>query len=441
MELKPHQKKAVKFILNKKKCAIFFEMGLGKTALTLYTINFLLEKKKIRKTLIITPLKVVSTWLKELEKFGFDHIKPNENFYVINPEKIKKFFSSGSPSSFDFIVFDESTLFKNPQSKRLKIITSILKKNASSFRFRVVLTGTPTTKDCRDLWSQFYLLDEGKRLEKNFTRFKNLYFNTGESFYLFRPRKGALEEIKEKIKDISISLKSKEVISLPKLFKKNIYINVSDQNFNEQYRSLEKDFILFLKDADKEKDKEKDTEKIPIAQKVVRLNKLRQIASGFIYDMQKNPLKISEHKIKTIKYILKNIDTPAIIVYEFKAELMFLQEHFKNLEVFKPEIMQKWNNKEIPLLALQSQSCSYGLNLQKGGSIMIWSTPTWSFEKYTQMNARIYRSGQKNNCKIFNLITKNTVEQYVHSVLAKKKTNLSEIFRLLKKDCTLNMGC
>ena len=184
------------------------------------------------------------------------------------------------------------------------------------------------------------------------------------------------------------------------------------------YKSFMKTYILKLEDG---------TE-IEAVNAAVLQSKLSQIASGAIYTNTSTHefSIIHKHKLEMCEYIINNTDSPVIISYFFKSDLIMLQEYFKevkiNARVFDntPQMEEEWNAKKIPVMLIQPASCGFGLNFQQGGHTLIWYTIPWSLEQYEQTNARIYRQGQTEPVIIHHLLMRNTIDKKILDAIHKK---------------------
>lgn len=428
--LYPYQKNAIKFILNKKKCALFMDMGLGKTAITLTAISKLLNEFSIYKTLIIGPLRVISNvWHNEIknwehlqhltysivtgnEKQRIKALNVNANIYLINRENVNWLFKN-KYTKWDFIVLDESSSFKNSSSKRFKALKKI-KSN-----YTVALTGTPTPNGLLDIWSQIYLLDEGKRLGKTIYSYKDKYFISDFYGYHFTPINP--DNIYDQIKDITLSMKAEDYLSLPN--KIEITTKVPLPYFN-LYKELKKEFTANINDKE-----------ISIFNAATLSNKLLQFCNGAIYDENKNIIEIHNAKLDALEEIIEdNPNENLLVAYTYQSDLKRLLKRFKHAAVIDNEgkIIEKWNEGKIKLLLCHPSSMGKGLNLQKGGHIIIWFGLTWNLEDYLQFNARLHRLGQSKPVIINHIVAENGIDEVIMKVLNNKNISQSSLLDALK---------
>lgn len=404
--------------------------------------------------LIIAPKNIArSTWIDEVEKWQipvrmkslitnnkgkditkkqrlklYEQIKTDKpTIYLINRELITDLIAYFDPIfPFPIVVIDEFQSFKSYSSQRFKA----LKKVRPQIKKLIGLTGTPTPNTLMDLWAQIYLLDQGKRLGKNITKYRDTFFNPGLIVNNYpvswNPKYGAKEEIYRRISDIVVSMENNH-LKLPSLTMDNIYVHLSDKEM-KTYKKMAKEFVLNI-----------DGEDIIAPNAAVLTARLSQMASGAIYtDEDHHYSVIHKRKLDHLAYMLRNTNHPTLIAYYFKSDREMIETYLKalgmNPVIFdgSRQMIHKWNIKQIPIMLLQPLSAGHGLNLQEGGSTLIWYTLPWSLEAYLQTNARIYRQGQKNPVVIHHLMTKSTIDEYILQKLNKKDTSQKELLDAVK---------
>jgi len=423
----------------------------GKTVSTLTAIEDLIYNRfEINKVLVIAPLKVADiTWQEELEKW--DHLKNlrlskaigsaeirtealerNADIYTINRENTKwlvDYYVKKKKWPFDCLVIDESSSFKNNQSQRFKAL-----RRVTPITSRVIcLTGTPAPNSLLDLWPQIYLLDQGERLGKTITTFRNTYFNPGRRNqyvvfdYVLKP--GAEKQIYSKIGDIAVSLKTSDHLKMPERVDNFIKIRMPGR-VREIYYKMERDYILELEDED-----------ITAANAAAVMNKLLQMANGAVYtdvgqDIKRSVFHIHDLKLEALKEILEdNEGVPVMVFYNYKHDLSRLKEYFKEhkpreLKTFDDK--RDWDEGKIGLLLAHPKSMGHGLNLQAGGHIIVWFGLTWSLEEYQQANARLYRQGQKETVIINHLVVEGTEDETVIKRIKLKKMGQDDLINAVK---------
>lgn len=446
-----YQKYAMNFIITHPYCGLFLEMGMGKTYTTLMALCNLNLKSHV---LVIAPKNIArSTWIDEIEKWQIPFrtksliVKPNgKNFtkkerlaiyqqvlndpptvYFINRELIPDLVSNLPVWPFPNVVIDESQSFKTYNSKRFKALKSI----RPFVERMILLTGTPTPNGLMDLWSQIYLLDQGYRLGNFITRFREQYFYP--TLYVqghpvgWELKSGAETEIYRRISDIVISMKNTK-LQLPELTMNDVYVHM-DESEMKLYQRMKKDQVLTF-------DKVGDVTAVNAA---VLAAKLSQMASGALYTDEKRNFKIiHKKKLEQVAYILRNLDSPAIIAYHFQSDLIMLENYLKDVGIDayrfdgSPEMIHAWNEGKIPVMLLQPASAGHGLNLQQGGHTLIWYTMPWSLEEYLQCNARLYRQGQSEHTVIHHILCKGTIDERIHNILQKKDASQSALIEAVK---------
>jgi SNF2 family DNA or RNA helicase len=442
-DLHPYQKRAVQFILDKKKVALFLGLGMGKTVSTLTAISDLVDGLEVSKVLIIAPLRVANTvWHKELsnwshinhltysictgsEKNRIAALEKNADIYLINADVVPWLVDYVNPKKwpFDMVIYDESSLFKNHGSKRFKA----MKKTLPRCNYSVLLTGTPSPNGLLDIWSQIFLLDSGDRLGKNITAYRGRWFESDYMGYSFTPRYGAQDEIQGLMSDISLSMQAEDYLELPDKLMINKNVDLPTKCAT-QYKELEKEFLLAL-------DNDLEIE-APSAAAVA--NKLLQICNGSIYTENGEYEILHNEKIKALRGIIDdNPNENILIAYNYKFDKDCILKEFKQARVLgkKGEEVDKWNNGEIPLLLAHPASAGHGLNLQKGGTIMVWYGMTWNLEYYQQMNGRLHRQGQDKTVRIVHLLAHSdkfeTIDKRVLEALSNKSMIQDNLLRSL----------
>ncbi len=414
--------------------------------ITLTAVNDLRYNRfAVSKTLIIAPKKVAEgTWSKEAAKW--DHLKHLRislvlgsaakriravntlaDVYVINRENVcwlVEYFRNAWP--FDVVVVDESTSFKSHQAKRFKALTWV-----RGFMSRIyILTGTPAPNGLIDLWAQLYLLDQGQRLGKNITGFRERYFSpdqrNAQQVFSYLPKPGAEEAIQQLIGDICISMKAEDYISLPDITVNDIPV-VLDPAARKQYERLETEMLLQV-----------DESTIDAGSAAVLSSKLLQLCNGAVYDDEGGVVEIHKCKIEAFMELIEQLNgQPALVFYNFKHDLIRLETTLARtgLRVRRlngPTEEAAWNNREIDILLAHPASCAYGLNLQDGGNHVIWFGLNWSLELYQQANKRLHRQGQAQKVIVHHLVVEGGRDEDVVAALADKSATQDRLIQSLK---------
>lgn len=443
MKFKPHkyQEFATNFIIENPISAIFLEMGLGKSVITLTAIyELMLERFEVNSVLVIAPLRVArNTWPEEIEKWS--HLKgltyavavgtekerlealySDAHIYIINRENVEWLIArSGIDFNFDMVVIDELSSFKSHQSKRFK---SLMKVRPNIKRI-VGLTGTPSSNGLMDLWAEYRLLDMGERLGKFIGRFRESYFDPDKRnqhmIFSYKPKPGAEEAIYEKISDITISMKGTDYLKLPDLVMNEMPVSLN-QKEKETLDVMKRDLITTIKGED-----------ITASNAAALSNKLLQMANGAVYDDNGSVTQIHDRKLEKLEDIIEAANgKPVLIAYWFKHDLLRIQNRFKVEVLTSSDSIKKWNGGKIQIAAIHPASAGHGLNLQAGGSTLVWFGLTWSLELYQQTNARLYRQGQTDTVIIHHLIAKETMDERVMDALNKKNNTQSALIDAVK---------
>ncbi len=445
----PHayQERATRFLIDHRYSALFLDMGLGKTVATLTALQQLKDDYlEIDKTLVIAPKSVArNTWTGESHKW--DHLKDltisvvmgtdsqrrkalqaDADIYVINRDNVTwlvNYCCNNGAWPFDSVVIDESSSFKNPQSRRFKS----LRKMRPQIRRMVLLTGTPSPNGLMDLWAQINLLDQGQRLGRTLTMYRQEYFrpgrNNGHVVYEWIPRAGSRERITSAIGDICLSMQADDYLEMPDLIQAGLTIALSDEEM-KGYLEFEKEQLLHLDEAE-----------IEAVTAAALTNKLLQYSDGAVYDSEHDWHRVGDSKIEALQDILEATEEPVLVFYQYQHEKERILAEFGNFspKTFngEPETLKKWNNSEIRLLLCHPASVAYGLNMQDGGRVIVWFTPTWNLELYQQANARLYRQGQAKPVLLYHIVATGTMDERVMEALSGKGDCQQALLRRIKE--------
>ena len=432
MKYSPHdyQRYATNFIVRHKISAVLLEMGLGKSVISLSAINeLMLDYFDVSRTLVIAPLRVANnTWPDEIKKW--DHLKylsysvvtgsekerldalnKPAHIYIINRENVDWLITkSGFKWFFDMVVIDELSSFKSYQAKRFK---SLLKARPKVKRI-VGLTGTPSSNGLMDLWAEFRLLDMGERLGRYITHYRQNFFVPDKRnqymIFSYKPRLGAEDAIYRLISDITISMKARDFLKMPECIMNEVVVSLSEKE-QKLYDSLKKDMVLSIGD-----------DEIDAINAAALSSKLLQMANGAVYNDKKESIVIHDRKLDVLEDLIEGANgKPVLVAYWFKHDLERIKERFDVREIKTSKDITDWNKGKIPIAIIHPASAGHGLNLQAGGSTLIWFSLTWSLELYQQTNARLYRQGQKNTVVIYNIITIETHDEDVMKALKAKE--------------------
>lgn len=432
MKYAPHnyQRYATDFIINHPVSAVLLEMGLGKSVISLSAINeLMLDYFDVSRTLVIAPLRVAnSTWPDEIKKW--DHLKhlnysvvigskkerldalgKPAHIYLINRENVDWLINkSGISWKFDMVVIDELSSFKSYQAKRFK---SLLKVRPKIKRI-VGLTGTPSSNGLMDLWAEFRLLDMGERLGRYITYYRQNFFvpdkRNQQMIFSYKPKDGAEKKIYSLISDIAISMKSKDFLKMPECVMNEVVVSLSDKE-QKLYDSLKQDMVLSLEENE-----------IDAINAAALSNKLLQMSNGAVYNDDKESLHIHDRKLDALEDLIEGANgKPVLVAYWFKHDLEKIKDRFDVREIKSAKDISDWNEGRIPVALIHPASAGHGLNLQAGGSTLIWFGLTWSLELYQQTNARLYRQGQDSTVVIHHILTKGTIDEDVMKALKAKE--------------------
>ena len=455
-DLRPYQERLVQHIRDHPACALWVDMGLGKTVSTLTAINDLMNSFDVCKTLVVAPKRVArKTWSDEIKEWAhLNHLtysiaigtekerlaalEVEADIHLINRENMDWLFNqfvrgTGKkqrlirPFPWDTVVLDESQSFKNQSSLRWKAVRKLRK-----FYDRCIeLTGTPAPNGYKDLWAQFAILDRGTRLgftEKAFrTRWMDAPSRYDPASKWQMKGEWAYRQIEEAVSDITISMDAEDYLDLPPVLLNPVRVTLSPQELSI-YKEMERDFI-----------QEFDGVEITAVNAGVLTGKLLQLANGQIYYGDKGEYKnFHSHKLDALDELLEDMTSPVILGYNYKSDLARILKRIKpwakregkNVVVMQSEEDEDaWNRGEIDVLIMHPASGGHGLNLHKCAceTIILYGL-NWSLELYQQLNARLAGGHRR--------IGKNII---IHHIICDDTVDVDVMLRLEDRSCTQDM--
>ena len=448
MKYVPHdyQSYATEFILDHPVAAILLQMGLGKSVITLTAMQELFRRGEIRKALVIAPLRVArDTWPEEIRKW--DHLRGlkfsvavgtaderkqaialSPQITLINRENVPWLVQHlGNRFDYDMVVIDELSSFKNWEAKRFRALMKVRPGVA-----RVVgLTGTPSPNGYMDLFAEYRVLDMGERLGRFIGRFREAYFTPDRwgngQVFSWKLRPGAAEEIFRKIQDITVSMKSVDHLKMPECVLNNVPVHM-DERETAQYETLKED--LFLRVLNRDGIKEIDAKNASVL-----CNKLSQMANGAVYTDDGKVAHIHDRKLDALEDLIEAANgNPLLVAYWYQHDIDRIRQWFPEVRVLKSsEDIRDWNAGKVPVAAIHPASAGHGLNLQAGGSTLVWFGLTWSLELYQQTNARLWRQGQQaETVVIHHLVTEGTIDERILTALKNKDRSQESLIDAVK---------
>ena len=453
MKFKPHayQRYCIDYIKTHPISVLFLDMGLGKTVTTLTALrDMMLDDMSVSKVLVIAPLRVArDTWPAEVEKWDHLHdldvsvmvgnvkertaaLNHRAMIYVINRENVQwlvgYYEKNGLRWDFDCVVIDELSSFKNHKSLRFKW----LRKIRPFVRRWIGLTGTPTSNGLMDLWAEIGIMDGGERLGRFIGRYRDAYFKAGSMnpqtgvVFSYVPRKGAEEQIYERISDITISMRALDYLDMPECVYVNHEVQMSDPE-RKLYDQLKNDLIIHLEDGD-----------IDARNAAALSNKLLQMSNGAVYDEYNETRVIHNRKLEMLDDLIEQANgQPVLIAYWFRHDRTRIVEHllaqgYEPRDIRESDDIKDWNAGKIDVALIHPASAGHGLNIQEGGHILIWFGLTWSLELYQQTNARLWRQGQKSTVTIHHIVTRGTMDERVLAALEAKDVTQEKLIAAVK---------
>lgn len=449
---RPHnyQRRAIAHVEDHPWSLLFLDMGLGKTVITLTAIRNLIDHAEVSRVLIVAPKKVAeTTWKDEVAKWPhlrgnvtiglaigtpekrLDVIKGNDDIVVMSRNSLSwlyGIYERRKKFPFDMLVIDELSGFKNHSSQRFRVVRWMRRHLT-----RIVgLTGTPIPNGMIDLWAQVYCVDGGERLGHSFTMYREKYFSGVQFHNIWIKtwlKKGAEEEIREKISDITLTMRAEDWLELPDMVETDVEITLPDVTL-EWYRKFEKEKILELKD------KHGDLRTLTAESAAPLAVKLSQYANGQVYDEDRGVIETHDFKLKALEEILEEDERPLLVFYQFKHDLASIMKKFRNLKPrhYEGELeLQDWNEGKIRLLLAHPASTAYGLNMQYGGHRIVWYSTGWNLELYQQANARLHRQGQKEQVTVLRLVAKDTIDERMAAAISNKGMTQSGFLDNMKR--------
>lgn len=442
MKYNPHnyQSFAAEFILEHPVCCLMLDMGLGKTVVTLSALwELALDYFDIGKVLVIAPKRVATdTWPRELSKW--EHLtgltaslvvgnrEQREKalncpafLYIINRENVS-WLVENFRWDFDTVVIDELSSFKSNRTERFKAM-----KKVRPLVHRVIgLTGTPAPNSLLDLWPEMYLLDMGQRLGRFITGYRERFFTPDkrnrEIVYSYKPREGAEDAIYSLISDICISMKAVDYLDMPERIDNRIEVEMSAKE-KKIYDDFCRDMVVRIGD-----------EELDAINAGVLSGKLLQMANGAVYGDDHKVLPIHSRKLDALEDLVEAANgKPLLVAYWYKHDLARIRERFPEARcIDTSKDIADWNAGKVPLALIHPASAGHGLNLQEGGCTIVWYGLTWSLELYQQLNARLWRQGQKHTVVIHHIITKVTHDEDVMKALENKDMRQSNLIAAVR---------
>lgn len=443
----PYQRRAVDFVKNHPRCALFLDMGLGKTVSTLTAVAELMDEAEVTRTLVVAPKKVAeSTWAAEASKW--DHLRglrvsrvmgtesqrrealaEDADLYVMSRDNVVWFtqcYGLRTHPRIDCVVLDELTSFKNHKAKRFRAVRNLIA--ARGVRRVVGLTGTPAPNSLLDLWAEMYCIDGGERLGKFIGRYRERYFTAvpiGRIATKYVPREGSEREILERIGDICLTMQAVDYLNLPDRIEVTDRIELGEQLL-KRYRKFERDMVLEYREG--------ASGGAIVADSAAGLvNKLSQFANGAVYGDDHRAVEVHGEKIERLKEIIEASSCPVLVFYQFQHDRDRILGAVGGARVYAGDSdLTDWNEGRIPVLLAHPASTAYGLNMQAGGHVVVWFGTGWNLEHYLQANARLHRQGQAHPVTIHRLVCVGTADEAALAAIDRKCGTQEAVIETLK---------
>jgi len=449
VQYRPHEYQvyAKDFIKAHPVAAVLLDMGLGKTSICLTALEELLRDEfEIRRILVVAPLRVArDTWPDEIRKWDhlnglsfsvavgteaerLEALRKKADICIINRENVQWLIEkSGIRFDFDTLVLDELSSFKNHQTKRFK---SLMKVRHQVKRV-IGLTGTPSSNGLMDLWAEYRLLDMGERLGRYLTRYRLQYFQpdkrNGQVVFSYKPLPGAEDAIYQRIGDITISMRSTDFLKMPEKLVSDYVVHLSDSEM-KAYKDMRDNLIL-------------ENKEITASNSGILAGKLSQMANGAVYGDEGDVVQIHSRKLDALEDIIESASGKSLLLaYWFRHDKDRITEKLRSLgvefrDLDSTQSIRMWNRGELQVGLIHPASAGHGLNLQEGGSTIVWYGLTWSLELYQQTNARLWRQGQRSGTVVIqHIVTKGTIDERILKVLQSKERVQDSLIEAVKAE-------
>jgi len=455
-DMHDYQDYCVDFLKDHPESLLILEMGLGKSIVALTgVLDLMFDRFEVSRVLVVAPLRVArSVWPEEALLWEHTHfltmsvvvgtakqredaLDKKADIYVVNRENlswlVEYYEKKHKAWPFDMVILDELSSFKNHTSQRWRA----LRKVRPLIKRVVGLTGTPCSNGLLDLWAEAYLVDKGERLGKFFGRYREAYFKptsinpyTGVVFN-YAPIPGAEQAIYSRLSDITVSMKSVDLLDLPECVSVSYQVDL-DPEERELYEKMKKELLVDI-----------DGETIDASNAAVLSGKLLQMANGAIYNSDRQVRVIHDKKLEALGDLIEQANGQNVLVaYWFEHDHQRITEYLEGLG-YKPRDLKTetdiadWNAGMIQVALISPASAGHGLNIQKGGHILIWFSLVWSLEMYQQTNARLWRQGQKDVVTIHHIVSRDTVDSDVLNALKRKDTTQQSLIDAVKAHLTV----
>ena len=446
-DLHKYQVYSVEFILKHMEAALLLDCGLGKTVIALTAANELKQNGQVSRILVICPIRVALVWKNEVKKW--EHLQHltvscaigsvkdrkealiNEaDIYVINRENISWLIESSElPFDYDMVIVDELSSFKNWNAKRFKSLMMVRPK----IRRIVGLTGTPSSNGLMDLFAEYKLLDGGKRLGRYISSYRAMYFlpdkTNGNIVYSYKLRTGAERQIYSAISDMTISMKGNDFLKMPGLIRSQYPVYLDDDEMTA-YEDMKQNLSLDV-----------EAGVISADNAAVLTGKLTQFANGAVYTDSGKIEMIHSRKLDALEDIIEaSCGKSLLVAYWFRHDLIRIEERLKSLGVCyarldSDENIRKWNEGELEIGLIHPAAAGHGLNLQSGGSTLVWYGMIWSLELYQQTVARLWRQGQKSSTVVIqHIVASGTIDEVILHALIRKGATQRALIEAVKAE-------
>lgn len=424
-----HQKDTASFLTLHRRAFCFNEQGTGKTGSVIWASDFLIKQSRIRRVLVICPLSIMdSAWRADLFKFALHRsvdiaygnaekrravINGDAEYVIINYDGVEIVRDDIAKAGFDLIVIDEASAYKNVQTKRWKVLSSLIRPDTWLW----MLTGTPAAQSPVDAYGLAKLVNPNG-VPRYFTAFKDMVMRKITD-HRWVPKEVATKIVFDALQP-AIRYTKDECLDLPEMTYVKRKVELTKQQ--ERYYNLLKTKMVMQAAG----------EDITSVNAAVNMNKLLQIACGAVYSDTGEVLEFDISKrYSVLKEAIDEASQKVLIFVPFKHIISILTKKLNDdgisTEVIsgdvgvaqRTDIFKRFQENSDPrVLVIQPQAAAHGVTLTAANTVVWWG-PTSSLETYAQANARVHRAGQRHPSTVIQLAGSG-VERHIYNLLDNK---------------------
>jgi len=437
-----HQRTTASFLTMNQKAFCFNEAGTGKTASAIWAADFLMKQGIIKRALVICPLSIMdSAWHADLFTFamhrtvGIAHgtadkrrkiIAGKPDFLIINYDGVEIVRDDIAAAGYDLIIVDEASHYKNAQSKRWKVLNSLVKPDTWLW----MMTGTPAAQGPEDAFGLAKLVNPAG-VPKFFNAWKDMVMYK-VSQYRWKPKEHSERTVHRALQP-AIRYTKEECLDLPDMLyvKRDVALTKQQDLY---YNRLKNQMVMEVAGA-----------QITAVNAAVMMGKLLQISAGASYTESGDTVQFDiGNRYSVLKEVIAESTHKVLVFVPFKHVISMLSDQLAKDGITnavisgevnaaaRTEIFKQFQNQPDPrVLVIQPQAAAHGVTLTAANTV-VWWAPTSSLETYAQANARVHRKGQTNKCTVVQL-QGSGVERRVYKLLDEKIDVHAKVVDLYKE--------